>query len=267
MEEVFNLADKYQIPVLYLSDLLMSEGHCTVETSALDREFKIDRGEMIFEDDGKPKSYLRYKDTPSGVSPKAIPGLPNHLYVSGTDEHDEDGVLISDMYTDPVIRKKMVDKRARKMDGLIKDLKPLKLEGPADADITLVTYGSTWGVASEAMDRLNKEGLKVNLLTFRYLVPFQEKEAQAILSKAKKICVVEMNKSGQFARHLRAEAGITAHANIRKYDGEPFEPKHIVAGVKEVLKGKGLVEAQSLEPGWRTPHPPGPGVLSTVSAH
>ncbi len=267
MEEVFNIADKYQIPVLYLSDLLMSEGHITVETSVLDREFKIDRGEMIFEDDGKQKDYFRYKDTPSGVSPKAIPGLPNHLYVSGTDEHDEDGVLISDMYTDPVIRKKMVDKRARKMDGVLKELKPLQLEGPADADITLVTYGSTWGVASEAIQRLNKEGVKANLLSFRYLVPFQEKEAQAILGKSKKICVVEMNKGGQFARHLRAETGITAHANIRKYDGEPFEPKHVVAGVKEVMKGKALVEVQSTEPGWRTPHPAGPGVLSTVSAH
>ncbi|HJT22970.1 MAG TPA: transketolase C-terminal domain-containing protein, partial [bacterium] len=145
--------------------------------------------------------------------------------------------------------------------------KKLKLEGPENADITLVTYGSTWGVATEAVERLNKEGIKTNLLSFKYLVPFQEKEAQAILGKAKKIVVVELNKAGQFARHLRAEAGITANAHIRKYDGEPMEPKHVVAGVKEILKGKTLVEAQSLEPGWRTPHPPGPGVLSTSSAH
>jgi 2-oxoglutarate ferredoxin oxidoreductase subunit alpha len=81
----------------------MSEGHMTLETPFLDRDFKIDRGEMIFEDDGKPKTYLRYKDTPSGISPRAIPSLPNHLYVSGSDEHDEDGVLISDVYTDPII--------------------------------------------------------------------------------------------------------------------------------------------------------------------
>jgi 2-oxoglutarate ferredoxin oxidoreductase subunit alpha len=223
---------------------------------------------MIFEDDGKPKTYLRYKDTPSGISPRAIPSLPNHLYVSGSDEHDEDGVLISDVYTDPIIRKKMVDKRSRKMEGVLKDYAfPLKLEGPAEADVTLVTYGSTWGVASEAVERLNKEGLKVNLLSFKYLVPFQEKEAKAILGQAKKICVVEMNKSGQFSRHLRAETGITAHANIRKYDGEPFEPKHVVAAVKEVLSGKTLVECQSLEPGWRSSHPPGPGVLTTTAMH
>ncbi len=268
MEEAFNLAEKYQCPVMILSDLLMSEGHMTLETSFLDRDFKIERGEMIFEDDGIPKTYLRYKDTPSGISPRAIPGLPNHLYVAASDEHDEDGVLISDVYTDPIIRKKMVDKRTRKMEGVVEDYAyPLKLEGPSEAEITLVTYGSTWGVASEAVQRLNQEGVKANLLTFKYMLPFQEKEAKALLSKAKKICVVEMNKSGQFSRHLRAETGITAYADIRKYDGEPFEPKHVVAAVKQVLAGKTLVECQSLEPGWRSIHPPGPGVLTTSSIH
>jgi 2-oxoglutarate ferredoxin oxidoreductase subunit alpha len=245
----------------------MSEGHMTLETSFLDREFKIDRGEMIFEDDGKPKTYLRYKDTPSGVSPKAIPGLTNHLYVSATDEHDEDGVTISDWYTDPVIRKKVVDKRERKMQGVLAALPKPKLEGPADADTTIVTYGSTYGVASEAVEKLNAEGVKCNHLSVKYLVPFQEKEITELLKNKKKIIVVEMNKSGQFARHLRAETGITAHGNVRKYDGEPFEPKHVIAGIKEVLKGKVLVESESLEPGWRTPHPPGPGVLSTSSTH
>jgi pyruvate/2-oxoacid:ferredoxin oxidoreductase alpha subunit len=117
------------------------------------------------------------------------------------------------------------------------------------------------------MECLNREGIKTNLLSFKYMVPFQVMEAKAILGKAKKICVVEMNKSGQFSRHLRAETGITAHADIRKYDGEPFEPKHVISAVKEVMAGKTLVECQSLEPGWRSPHPPGPGVLSTTSVH
>jgi 2-oxoglutarate ferredoxin oxidoreductase subunit alpha len=153
------------------------------------------------------------------------------------------------------------------MEGVLKDYKPLKLEGPTEAQITLVSYGSTWGVVTEAVERLNKEGIKTNHLSFKYLLPFQEKEAKEILGKSKKICVVEMNKSGQFSRHLRAETGITAHADIRKYDGEPFEPKHVVSAVKEVLAGKVLVEVQSLEPGWRSPHPPGPGVLSTTSVH
>src|SRR6267143_1249540 len=119
----FNLAEHYQCPVIILADLLMCEDNETVDTALLDVEFKIDRGELITEANaqfgGEP--YLRYKDTPSGISPRAVPGLPGHLYVSGTDEHDEDGVLISDVYTDTVRRKKMVDKRVRKMSTIFED--------------------------------------------------------------------------------------------------------------------------------------------------
>jgi len=94
----FNLAERYQCPVIILSDLLMAEGNETVDPAFLDVDFEMDRGELITEaktDGGGP--YLRYEDTPSGISPRAIPGLPGHLYVAGTDEHDEDGVLISDV--------------------------------------------------------------------------------------------------------------------------------------------------------------------------
>jgi len=131
------------------------------------------------------------------------------------------------------------------------------LEGPANADVTLVGWGSTWGVLVEAAERLNKEGVATNHLQFRILVPFQTKQAMDILGKSKRIIVVENNKSGQFARHLRAETGIRGHGFIRKYDGEPFEPKHVVAGVKEIIKGKELVEVLSTEPGWQTEHPTG----------
>ena len=105
--QAFDVADKYQLPVLILADLLLCEGSETVATDILDVDFPIDRGELITAADGsRQEPYLRYKDAPSGISPRAIPGLPGHLYVSGTDEHDEDGVLLSDVFTDPVRRKK-----------------------------------------------------------------------------------------------------------------------------------------------------------------
>jgi 2-oxoglutarate ferredoxin oxidoreductase subunit alpha len=255
----FNLADRYQCPVIILGDLLLCEDNETVDPAVLDVEFKMDRGELITEasGDGGGEPYLRYRNTPSGISPRAIPGLPGHLYISGTDEHDEDGVLISDVYTDPVRRKKMVDKRGRKLSTLFDHVPAPKLEGPAEADVTLVGWGSTWGVLSEAVDRLNAAGTKVNHLHVKLLVPFQAEQVTALLGKSKKIIIVENNHSGQFARHLRAETGIVAHGHIRKYDGEPFEPKHVVAGVKEVLAGKNVVEVLSVEPGWRTDHPTG----------
>lgn len=255
----FNLAERYQCPVIILGDLLMCEDNETVDPALLNVEFEIDRGELITEANGQPggEPYLRYKDTPSGISPRAVPGLPGHLYVAGTDEHDEDGVLISDVFTDPVRRKKMVDKRARKMSTVLDHVPAPRLEGPAEAEVTLVGWGSTWGVISEAVERLNQEGISANHLPITLLIPFHVKEVTDILSRSKKVIIVENNFSGQFARHLRAETGLVAQGHIRKYDGEPFEPKHIVAGVKEILAGKDLVQVLSTEAGWRTDHPTG----------
>ena len=255
--EAFNVAERYQVPVIILSDLLMSEGSETVDPALLDVDFPIDRGEMISEPTGSDEPYLRYRNTASGISPRALPGLRNHLYVSGTDEHDEDGVLLSDVYTDPVRRKKMVDKRVRKMETVTRYLPAPELDGPAAAEVTLVGWGSTWGTIVEAAERLRQEGITTNHLHIKFLVPLHVDEITAILGASTRIIMVENNQSGQFARHLRAETGIVAHGHIRKYDGEPFEPKHIVAGVKDILAGAQVVDVLSSERGWRTDHPTG----------
>ena len=257
--QAFDVADRFQLPVIILADLLLCEGSETVATDLLDVEFPVDRGELITTADGPPagEPYLRYKDTPSGISPRAIPGLPGHLYVSGSDEHDEDGVLLSDVFTDPIRRMKMTRKRARKLSTVLQHLPVPVLEGSVDAETTLVGWGSTWGVIKEATERLNAEGVSVNHLQIKTLVPLHVDEITAVLEKSQRIIIIENNQSGQFARHLRAESGIVAHGQIRKYDGEPFEPKHIVQGVKDVIGGQALVEAVSIEPGWRTDHPTG----------
>ena len=256
--QAFDVADRFQLPVIILSDLLMSEGSETVATDLLDVEFPIDRGALIVEADGPPATpYLRYENTPSGISPRAVPGVPGHLHVSASDEHDEDGVLLSDVFTDPIRRMKMTRKRARKMSTVLQHLPAPVLEGPVDAETTLVGWGSTWGVIKEAAERLNAEGISVNHLQVKTLVPLHVDDIAAVLEKRRRIIIIENNESGQFARHLRAESGIVAHGHIRKYDGEPFEPKHIVQGVKDVIGGQELVEAVSIEPGWRTDHPTG----------
>lgn len=257
--QAFDVADHFQLPVIILADLLMCEGSETVATDVLDVEFPIDRGELITAADGPPvgEPYLRYKDTPSGISPRAVPGVPGHLHVAASDEHDEDGVLLSDVFTDPIRRMKMTRKRARKMSTILHHLPAPILEGPADAETTLIGWGSTWGVINEAAERLNAEGVSVNHLQIKTLIPLHVDEIAAALEKSQRTIIIENNQSGQFARHLRAESGIVANGHIRKYDGEPFEPKHIVVGVKDVIGGQSLVEAVSTEPGWRTDHPTG----------
>ena len=256
----FNIADRYQCPVIILSDLLMGEGNETVDPALLDVDFTIDRGELITQavppSGGEP--YLRFKDTPSGISPRAVPGVPDHLYVAASDEHDEDGVLLSDVYTDPERRVKMVRKRARKMAHVLDDLPAPLLSGPADADVTLVGWGSTWGVLCDAVERLNAEGISTNHLQIKFLVPFHAAHVESILRGCRRVVIVENNYTGQFARHLRAETGITAHAHIRKFDGEPFEPNHIVKAVRDIVAtGVEIVEVVSHEAGWRTEHPTG----------
>jgi len=257
--ELFNLCDKYQCPGLVLSDLLISEGTASIDPDDLDFAVKIDRGELILPDgNGLPavalakegnganpasgyndKAYLRFKNTTSGISPRAVPGVPGHIFTAATDEHDEDGTLISDEFTNPQKRRIMVEKRARKMQGAIKDIAPPKLVGSENADVTLVGWGSTAGVIREAVEKLaGEEGIVANQLAIKWIVPLHAAEISAILGRSKNVILIENNQSGQFARYLRSETGFDTHGHIRKYDGEPFMPHHIVEAVKEQLAGK-----------------------------
>ena len=235
--ELFNLVDKCQCPGIVVSDLLISEGTFSVDPDDINMHPKIDRGELITESSATD-GYMRYKHTESGISPRALPGLEGYVHVVATDEHDEDGVLISDEFTNPHKRRMMVEKRARKFQNVAKHIDPPQLEGPNDADVTLVGWGSTYGVIKEALTQLKLEGVTANHLPIKWIVPFHAEAVTAILSRAKRVIIVENNYSGQFYRYLRSETGLAVDGHIRKYDGEPFMPHHIVNGVLEQLAGK-----------------------------
>ena len=241
--EALNLADKYQLPVIILSDLLVSEHPETIERDGLKPDLLIDRGQLVTEWPEANGTYKRYAFTESGVSPRALPGTKNTIYVAPTDDHDEEGILISDEYTSPPVRRKVQEKRMKKLEGALKELPPPQLEGPKDADVTLVGWGSCKGVIREAAEILRSEGIVTNQLHFKYLLPFHTKEALEILNRCKRTVGVEVNYTGQFARHLRSETGVSLNDMILKYDGEPFEPAFIVNRVKEIVQG----ESPSLE--------------------
>jgi 2-oxoglutarate ferredoxin oxidoreductase subunit alpha len=237
---LFNLVDKFQCPGIILSDLLLSEGRSSIDPVELDFNAPIDRGDVIGLDGDPPPAngdFKRYLITESGISPRALPGTPGHAHVVATDEHDEEGVLISDEFTDPHKRQAIHEKRMRKMDGVLPLLEPPQVHGAADARVTLVGWGSTEGVIREAMQQLADAGIAANNLQVKWLVPLHVDAIVSILSRCPKIIIVENNYSGQFARYLRSETGIVADGHIRKYDGEPFMPHHIVDGVRAVLAG------------------------------
>jgi 2-oxoglutarate/2-oxoacid ferredoxin oxidoreductase subunit alpha len=236
--EIFNIAERFQCPGIVLCDLLLSEGRLSVDPNILDFNPKVDRGEMITSANGNGHGeYKRYLITESGVSPRAIPGVPGHTHVVSSDEHDEDGVLISDEYTNTVKRRAMMEKRMRKVAGIEASVPPPTIQGPADADVTLIGWGSTQGVIEEARELLAEQGITANQLQIRWLVPLRGDAIVDMLKRSRHTIIIENNYSGQFARYLRSETSFVANGHIRKYDGEPFMPHHIVEAVKEQLSG------------------------------
>jgi 2-oxoglutarate ferredoxin oxidoreductase subunit alpha len=240
--KLFNLVDKFQCPGIILSDLLLSEGRSSVDPAELNFNVSIDRGAVIGLNGSTPPlngGYKRYQLTDDGISPRALPGTLGFEHVVATDDHDEDGVLISDEYTNPHKRQAMHEKRMRKMESILPLIDAPRLWGAEDAQVTLLGWGSTEGVIHEAIEKLaREEDITANNLQIKWIVPLHGAEITALLAKGKKVIIVENNYSGQFARYLRSETGIAADGHIRKYDGEPFMPHHIVDGVKAILAGK-----------------------------
>jgi 2-oxoglutarate ferredoxin oxidoreductase subunit alpha len=241
--EIFNIADRYQCPGIVLCDLLLSEGRLSVDSKDLDFAPVVDRGELITEAPSTEATngdgvYKRYKITESGISPRAVPGVPGHTHTAASDEHDEDGVLISDEFTNPTKRRAMMEKRMRKVAGIEASVPAPELWGPRDAEVTLIGWGSTKGVIEEACEILTEQGVSANQLQIRWLVPLHGDAILDILKSARHTIIVENNYSGQFARYLRSETSFAPNGYIRKYDGEPFMPHHIVEAVKEQLGGK-----------------------------
>src|SRR5262249_14812112 len=119
--EALNLAETFQLPVIVISDLLLGEHRSTVHPEAVSSNVPIERGEwadVLSRAAAANGGYKRSALTPSGIPPRARPGRAGLIHVSGTDDHDEKGILISDEHTNAAIRRKMHEKRMRKMDGV-----------------------------------------------------------------------------------------------------------------------------------------------------
>ena len=236
--QAFNLAEIYQTPIIVVSDLYLSEGYRTVEP--FDFNVPIVRG-VVAADGGESRGFQRYRLTESGVSPRALPGAKGFQHIAASDEHMESGELISDVlagvpeYVEE--RRRMMDKRMRKLDGLRKDTPAPERWGPSNADLTLLTWGSTQGPAREAILRLEADdGVKVNAIESPTLFPLHGEETRELLRGAKRTLAVEGNYTGQFARLLRTETGFAVDHFYGKYDGEPFASGEIVSKILEVVR-------------------------------
>jgi len=232
--EAFNLAEKFQIPVILITDKYLVESHGAAELFDQSK-IGIDRGLLLTKDEYmSDKEYTRHKFTEDGVSPRAMPGMKGAIVRTSADEHDERGYTSDD----PELTTKMVDKRFKKLDALVKELEnyeTTKLYGPEEADVTVLGWGSTKGPIREAMKFLSKEGLKVNYLQIVYLNPFPVANVQRILKSAKKTVVVENNKTSQLSSLIREHLLMTVDNKILQYNGRPFNPEKLSQRIKEVL--------------------------------
>ena len=233
----FNLAEKYQTPVIVLSDLYLSNSLRTIDKSAIDfGRVEIDRGALLHYDaldrvgPEAPREnggYVRHASTDEGISPRAVPGHPGAVYITTGDEHSADG-FITEAADD---RNEQMEKRMRKLERAAREMKLPIWYGPDEAEITLVGWGSTYGALREATDRLNAQGLGVNFLQFVDIFPLDEAAITAELDKIGRMIVVEQNYTGQLAHVLRGLTGRKADRRVNKYDGRPLSPDEIVAAV------------------------------------
>ena len=230
-----NLAEKYQTPVIILSDLFLSEHFQTVENFRFD--MPIERGKIQHSVDGE---YKRFLITEDGISPRLLPGAPQGMYVSASDEHDESGVVISDVLAGlPAsldIRNRIHAKRMKKLDIMRKeDMRPPTLTGPANADLTLLGWGSTYDAIEEACQCLRTQGVTANHLHFTDLFPMPVEGVLEMLNACHEIIAVENNFSSQMCRLIRAETGFTIQRSVNRYDGEPFTGDDICNRIKKEL--------------------------------
>jgi 2-oxoglutarate ferredoxin oxidoreductase subunit alpha len=227
--KAFNLAEKYQVLVMILTDQHLASSYATAERFDL-TQVKIDRGQLLSEEEaGRLEEYKRHRITESGVSPRALPLQGKVLVATDSDEHDEEGHIIEDAAT----RNRMMLKRLRKLDGLAAEVAQPRVHKMAGAEITLVGWGSTYGAIKEAAALLQQDGVAANILHLNELWPFPAGPVSSALDAAGKSIVIENNATGQLASLIRAETGIKVTGSILKFDGRPFSPEYIVRELKK----------------------------------
>ena len=226
--KAFNLADKYQLPVIILTDHHLASSYATVDPFDIS-EVAADRGLQFSEEEEGPSEYKRHRITQSGISPRAFPGLGKALVVTDCDEHDEAGHLTEDAE----MRTAQMQKRLRKLFSLKQEISPPRWYGPKKAETTLIGWGSTYGAIHETVDILRKNGASVNMFHLNELWPFPAEAATDAVSKAHNSYVIENNATGQLASLIKAETGCDVSGRILKYDGRPFTPAYIAEAVRK----------------------------------
>ena len=220
--KAFNIAEKYQTPVILLVDKQICESHLGVKPFEF-KDYKINRGKMVWE---KQNDYKRYELTHDGVSPRSIPGVGNH-FVANSDEHNEYGYSNEEAEN----RTEQMKKRMTKLETCAElDMEKPKLYGPPKARITIVSWGSNKGAILDAMEEFDD----VNFLHINWISPFPALEVKKILCSANFVLNVECNYTAQMAGLIKEKTGVEVSDNLLKFNGRPFFSEDIIDKIKNI---------------------------------
>ncbi|MDI6752835.1 MAG: 2-oxoacid:acceptor oxidoreductase subunit alpha [Thermodesulfobacteriota bacterium] len=223
--KAFFLAEKFQGPIFMLTDQFLSDSYRAV--TPFDVETIVPPHTP---NDALPAAgpYRRFALTESGVSPRLLPGLTEHLVVAGSDEHTEDGHLTEDLS----VRKQMVEKRLKKSEGICQEVIPPDYKGDRNPDLLFISWGSTKGSVCEAVSTMRSSGQRVASLHFSQIWPLIPDQFMGLLQEAGQVVCVEGNATGQFAGLIRRETGFKVHQRMNRYDGFPITPEYIFRELK-----------------------------------
>ncbi len=241
MSSAFNMAERYQMPVLFLTDQAL-----TARVESLDKSFfkpmEVQRriehsatssngatgADKVLAGTGAHK-YARYADTATGISPTTVPGPGALTYVATGLEHDEYG----HPDYEPEDHTAMMQKRFRKLETAAEELPRPERYGDEDATVGIIGWGSTEGAIQEAVDRARAKGYKVAALHPRILSPLPDSTMRRFITSVKKVIVAECNYSGQLANLLGAKYGLQP-VRLNKFGGIPFTAGEILRAIEEV---------------------------------
>ncbi len=231
--EVFNLAEKYQMPVIHLLDKGMANSSQTYPVFDY-AKVKIDRGLIVGEKELEGKPYKRFEFTETGVSPRAFLGTKNGMQWYSGDEHNESG----NINEEPIIRRKMMEKRLKKLELVDKEV-PLEMKlnffGDKDSENIVVSWGSPKGAIIEAVNQLKDEGFKLGFIQIRMIHPLPSDYLKQMLVGKKRVIDVEDNATAQLGGVITEHTSIKPNFYILKYTGRPMMTTEVYQAIKAVL--------------------------------
>lgn len=187
------LAEALQAPVIVLSDQFMGQSRAIIDEPA-DSGVVAQRLSVA----AHTPDYKRYRDTPSGISPMAIPGTAGVAYTADGLEHTEAGIPSSQSRD----HKLQLAKRERKL--ALYDYGPRWADVEGEGEFAVITFGSVTGTVREAVARAALAGCPAKLISLRLLAPALPDKMDALLAGVKRVLVVEQNHGAQLYRYLRA---------------------------------------------------------------